>query len=48
MSPTELLIEPIPYPGESAASFLLRAAQLNKQSSVNNLFGKDKLNFLTK
>ncbi|RUT40294.1 TniQ family protein [Acinetobacter baumannii] len=43
-----LLIQPIPYEGESAASYLLRAAQLNMHSSVYNLFGKAHFKFLVK
>ena len=43
-----LLIKPIPYPEESAASFLLRAAQQNKHSSVYNMLGMENINFLAK
>ncbi|WP_288390320.1 TniQ family protein [uncultured Acinetobacter sp.] len=48
MQQSGLLIEPIPYQGESADSFLLRVAQLNRHSSVYNLFGKDQFKFLAK
>ena len=41
-----LLIKPIPYPEESAASFLLRAAQQNEHSSVYNMLGIRNLQFL--
>lgn len=43
-----LLIQAIPYDGESAASFLLRTAQLNGHSSVYQLFGKERFNYLAK
>ncbi|MFX5366543.1 hypothetical protein ABTD05_19545, partial [Acinetobacter baumannii] len=43
-----LLIQPIPYEDESAASYLLRAAQLNMHSSVYTLIGKENFAYLTK
>lgn len=48
MSNTCLLIQPIPYPDESADSFLLRATLLNKHSSTYNLFGYDRFKLLEK
>ncbi len=44
----QLLIEAMPYPDESATSYLLRTAELNGHTSVYQLFGKEKFNFLTK
>ena len=41
-----LLIKPIPYPEESAASFLLRAAQQNNHSSIYNMLGIKNIQFL--
>lgn len=43
-----LLIQAIPYVGESAASYLARTAELNGYQSVYQLFGKERLNYLTK
>ncbi|WP_312049656.1 TniQ family protein [Acinetobacter courvalinii] len=48
MNSKSLLIQPIPYDGETAASYLLRAAELNKHSSVYNLIGKENFSYLTK
>lgn len=48
MNSKSLLIQPIPYDGETAASYLLRAAELNKHSSVSNLIGKENFSYLTK
>lgn len=44
----QLLIEAMPYPDESAKSYLLRTAELNGHTSVYQLFGKEKFSFLTK
>ncbi|MCH7333988.1 TniQ family protein [Acinetobacter modestus] len=48
MNSKTLLIQPIPYDGETAASYLLRAAELNKHSSVYTLIGKENFSYLTK
>ncbi|MGP2362920.1 TniQ family protein [Acinetobacter junii] len=48
MDNKSLLIQPIPFEEETAASYLLRTAQLNMHSSVNTLIGKENYSYLTK
>jgi hypothetical protein len=48
MNNKSLLIQPIPFEEETAASYLLRTAQLNRHSSVNTLIGKENYSYLTK
>jgi predicted RNA-binding Zn-ribbon protein involved in translation (DUF1610 family) len=43
-----LLVQAIPYDDETSASFLLRTAQLNGHSSIYQLFGKERFEYLTK
>lgn len=48
MNNKSLLIQPIPFEEETAASYLLRTAQLNRHSSVNTLIGKENYSYLAK
>lgn len=48
MNNKSLLIQPIPFEEETAASYLLRTAQLNMHSSVNTLIGKENYSYLAK